>query len=549
MPVGWIIAVWLLAIGVLARLVYKGKRVGDDPHCPKCNFNLVGVATQSVEPDHKLNTATEKWRANPTRECLTCTDCGALHRDPGHLPLGERRPRPHSLAGLVALIVIPLAVATGFGYRTGWTFDVYRLLPTQVLIDGSFLKNSLNSQDSQAELLKRWNAPGVSQSTKKRIAVGVVDGLLQRTWPEEVYVQNGLLDKLAMNAMMSGFIESVQTKELTRQALSVWTPDFAVPKGANVPLLLISTQPGTLNEALLDAGLEPIRYRERQALPVTVLELHIDGQQVEFEPFTTDELSGFGSTRTQYRHDGTSPLPELDLEPGEYELTWNLKVGPYRPVSGLTLPEIADIVGTPEAWTVTRKSRLYVDSASLVPKPSALAVPNKPVKLFRELELSPPHLRVGIVDTIGLDLQPNESVALTFQARWGNESVTLCHWVVQRPEVGSDRTRHTYLLYGENVDRISEAHQNGVRVELVVTATSGAAIHAMPDQQNVNWLQVSRNRPAYPRLRVPDREIIYTLNDQMEFEWVGLGNPTPLALELGFIDPDTGEPRSTPDSP
>ena len=111
---------WLgLVVGVIFPLIglillvkgFRGKRVGDDPHCQRCKYNLTGL------PSNR------------------CPECGA-HLDASKaVTTGQRR----RCKGSLAVGIILLLFATGFWGTTAYirakNIDLYKFYPASWLID------------------------------------------------------------------------------------------------------------------------------------------------------------------------------------------------------------------------------------------------------------------------------------------------------------------------------------------------------------------------------------------------------------------------------
>ena len=89
----------LLTLGVaMVAQGWRGRRVGDEPHCKRCGFNLVGMPADSAR----------------------CSECGTDVTGPNAVVRGERHRRPGLIVAGAAAVLIPLAIiGTGVGAMLG----------------------------------------------------------------------------------------------------------------------------------------------------------------------------------------------------------------------------------------------------------------------------------------------------------------------------------------------------------------------------------------------------------------------------------------------
>jgi hypothetical protein len=147
---------WLLplALGlVLLILARRGKRVGRDPHCRRCRYNLTG------SPD-----------------APTCPECGADLSSPRTIRLGERRRRPVFLVTAMVLLTIgllPLALRLH-------AVNVYPYLPNVVL------NWTIDHEAARQEIIQRMAAgkfTGAACATAVTTALDV-QGDRARSWED-----------------------------------------------------------------------------------------------------------------------------------------------------------------------------------------------------------------------------------------------------------------------------------------------------------------------------------------------------------------------------
>ena len=139
-------AAGLLLAGLLVRRGARGKRVGDTPHCRKCEYPLRGIDSDR------------------------CPECGADLRAPGGVVVGERVPRrgPAALGvgiGLVALFVLVAGARPVVRY-----FDHYRLMPTGWLVNRVGSPTPAVANRAWAELNRRMQDGDLAVGHRARLA-------------------------------------------------------------------------------------------------------------------------------------------------------------------------------------------------------------------------------------------------------------------------------------------------------------------------------------------------------------------------------------------
>jgi len=125
-----IVLAFLLLFGI-ALFVWgvRGRRVGSEPHCRKCGYNLTGLLSEH------------------------CPECGADITD-ANVVIGRRqRRRPPLIAGLLLLIIATTGLGLA-GYNQAKNINWYTYLPTFVLIHEAQADN----RSAIAELASRCGA-------------------------------------------------------------------------------------------------------------------------------------------------------------------------------------------------------------------------------------------------------------------------------------------------------------------------------------------------------------------------------------------------------
>jgi hypothetical protein len=130
-----------LAGAVLLWIGYRGRRVGSEPRCRRCGYNLTGAAS------------------------ATCPECGG-HGDDIGVVHGLRRRRPVlMLAGIV--LVLSGGMFLGFkGYQRVQTINVYRYYPAGWVLDAAIA----GQPAALTELARRLRAEGLSDKHRDRLA-------------------------------------------------------------------------------------------------------------------------------------------------------------------------------------------------------------------------------------------------------------------------------------------------------------------------------------------------------------------------------------------
>jgi hypothetical protein len=160
---GELIVILVMVGAIVAiRFGWKGRRVGDAPHCHACNFDLTGVFPQRT----------------------VCPECGVdLKPEPAVAPgRFERRWKLFTLGALVLVFSITFALLRVGGVLS--TGQLVKVLPTQVLIDESVLKpHSMIAWKGRIELWTRLTA-GELDDTQQQTLLDAVEMLLDMDDPD-----------------------------------------------------------------------------------------------------------------------------------------------------------------------------------------------------------------------------------------------------------------------------------------------------------------------------------------------------------------------------
>lgn len=138
-------AVVALAGVVIMLRGRRGVRRGDTPHCRRCDYPLVGLASDR------------------------CPECGTP-LTPEHVVRGGRVRRPGLVAGGAGLGVVGLAMLIGGGTAAVDRIDWYRLKPTAWLISDVESGPPSTAGQAWAELRRRSDGGGLSGGHRTRLA-------------------------------------------------------------------------------------------------------------------------------------------------------------------------------------------------------------------------------------------------------------------------------------------------------------------------------------------------------------------------------------------
>lgn len=155
-----VLATCLIVGVVLLALGLRGRRIGEHPHCPRCNFDLHGVV--DVAPGGAL-----------PQQRVQCTDCGKVFAR-SSLRRGERRRRRRLLVAGATMLVIALPPA---GFLT-WSMvagpNAASVKPIGWLeLEARYAPRAIQDAAAQ-ELLKRHAAGVWSDEALRRLALHIL---------------------------------------------------------------------------------------------------------------------------------------------------------------------------------------------------------------------------------------------------------------------------------------------------------------------------------------------------------------------------------------
>lgn len=130
-----IIFLLLVALGAVywgVRLLRRSRhRVGETPHCSRCDYDLTANAS------------------------AVCPECGLALDAPGHVVHGEAVYRRDTWARGFLMFVLGSVLGGSVGIQTFRTYDWYRLRPTGWVIDDAASRQAAIAQTAWAELTRR----------------------------------------------------------------------------------------------------------------------------------------------------------------------------------------------------------------------------------------------------------------------------------------------------------------------------------------------------------------------------------------------------------
>lgn len=288
-----------------AALLYRGRkrRIGDAPHCRKCNYLLHGLESER------------------------CPECGAM-LSPAAIVHGERRRRWGAFVTGWFLLLLAVFLFFGASIPALQTIDWYRFKPTSFVLLDLNSAQPTTAQRAWAEMIRRDATTRLSAATRDKL---VHFALAQQAKAASPFIQ---LDTDAVNYLAArwaaGDLPQTQRDQFFRQ--SVRTKLAIRPKvilGERVPYLMIHDG--------LGPGSSSLWYR--LSMRGTVL----DGKPAEGNIGGSSACSGFG---------GGSFGSSLDCpSPGKHDvaLTFRVEVlsGPFdSPSSALLLRDDRALTGT-----------------------------------------------------------------------------------------------------------------------------------------------------------------------------------------------------------
>jgi hypothetical protein len=134
----WLAAAGLtLLVGLLLLLRgWRGRRVGEEPHCARCKYNLFGL------------------------ERTRCPECGADVSAAKSVLIGQRVRRQKAITTGATLSVIAATFLSVTGWHTLRHFDWYTLKPTGYVLDDLEPATSLNRTRAWQEIQRRLSGGG-----------------------------------------------------------------------------------------------------------------------------------------------------------------------------------------------------------------------------------------------------------------------------------------------------------------------------------------------------------------------------------------------------
>ncbi len=113
-PLDAVLLVALLAGVMLAAIGLRGRRVGADPHCRRCGYNLTGVELESA--------------------AARCAECGVAVATPGAVRTGLRVRHYRLATAGAALFVLGAMSLSGTFAAVFYRIDLYRLKPVDMML-------------------------------------------------------------------------------------------------------------------------------------------------------------------------------------------------------------------------------------------------------------------------------------------------------------------------------------------------------------------------------------------------------------------------------
>ncbi len=166
----------LAVTGGLILLIrgWRGRRVGQEPHCGKCGYNLSGASGNR------------------------CSECGAS-LDERTIVAGVRQRRTGALIAGTVILLIGMAVGTPVARRAYNSVDWYRHYPL------SWLQNKLQSGDTKAliEMARRFRDGQLTDDEREQIFAALLTRHRQQPPPGGVYLLSEILARLARDRKLS----------------------------------------------------------------------------------------------------------------------------------------------------------------------------------------------------------------------------------------------------------------------------------------------------------------------------------------------------------
>jgi hypothetical protein len=339
----------LLIVGAIVamRSGWKGRRVGDAPHCKACNFDLTGVFPQRT----------------------VCPECGADLTGGPAVTSGrfERRWKRLTLGIVVLVLSVTIPVLSIGGTLSKGR--LVRLLPTQTLIDECVLKpQSMIAWEGRYELGSRL-AVGKLSDAEQHTLLDAVETLLATNVPRGDSFAHGLLTNLVQASNIGPTVlANLGTLLIEKHAdpTSPWDRSWSNLSTA------VREQGGITPEhwqAALVRGLTPIsRHSGGEAVPPgetfllaidpNTRALDVDELDEHLTINLADGLERVGQYGYAWEDDLWTGYPDRSEQPilllrapttpGEYEITTTRTIQ-YQPQGRF---------GTPPAWRLAKGTKL-----------------------------------------------------------------------------------------------------------------------------------------------------------------------------------------------
>lgn len=294
LPIAFWLALFVIAIVALCRAI-RGHRIGDEPHCRACEYNLTGL--QSTE----------------------CPECGATVYDDAGNPIAivsgsHNRSSIRISLGVLALLVVGSILLVNVG----------QLIPSWMRVAPAFLVTSLaedGKQSAMDELLRRGNA-GTLSTAQASDAIEV--GLQIQAAPQSHPLLAKWMDFLGSMLVAKKMTPAQESKFLTNTVSSSMAIRPVIRSGEKLPVEIKHNERGPSN---LPAAFDLWAYWIDADARI--------GDTTTHKPYE----SSSGSSISGVMGGGTITIPgaiPVELPPGEYELVCTINRRMY--VSGQASP-------------------------------------------------------------------------------------------------------------------------------------------------------------------------------------------------------------------
>lgn len=293
-PTSLIIAGIALAVGLLLLFIgFRGRRIGTEPRCRQCGYNLTGAASEN------------------------CSECGATINQHG-IVYGTRRRRPVVIA--VAALILPTAGMFGWldGYSRLRAIDWYPYYPVAWLI------NQGRAGDDSAiyELDRRLRAGKLSKGQVQTLITNALAVQSRAPGPDRFVTQQwvDLLEYLSQAKQLSDTQQLLYLEQMYSFALVV-RPRVRV--GERIPYAIRYTTAGPHED------LEPADKARPASYDAHTLRLTRLGEEMSFPAHAFAQRHTFRMTRRGEHavggpYDDLSFMEVSSLTPGRYQLSCTL---------------------------------------------------------------------------------------------------------------------------------------------------------------------------------------------------------------------------------